>query len=70
MRLLAAVRVPMVAQKKAADTLKVIISARVEPEPVSFAAELARVLNTIRIKLEFYEKQAEDNGLPKFKDEP
>jgi|PlaIllAssembly_1097288.scaffolds.fasta_scaffold199064_1 hypothetical protein len=61
-----ATRIEMRAQKKAADHLKVIIHAKVEPEPVSFAAELAKVLNDIRSKLEYYEKQADDHKLPRF----
>lgn len=61
-----AARMEVRAQKRAADNLKVIIRAKVEPEPVSFAAELAKVLNDIRTKLEYYEKQADDHKLPRF----
>lgn len=60
----------MTAQRRAADALEVIIRAKVEPEPTSFAVELARVLNEIRTKLEFYEAQAAEHGLSKYEEVP
>ena len=59
-------RLEIRAQQKIADNLKVIIHAQIEPEPISLATELAKVLSQVRDKIDYYEKQAEENGLPKY----